>query len=590
MTTQVPAPPERIGPYRIERLLGAGGMGQVFLGIHETTGRQAAVKMLPAQMAHEPGLVIRFSREIDAMRMVRGENVVEIYESGEWEGTYFYAMEYVAGETLAEKLYREKRIPWRTVIDYAVQICRALKSAHNSGIIHRDLKPSNLLIDEAGLIKLTDFGVAQVFAASKVTMTGGVIGTAEYMSPEQAQGKRVTKQSDIYSLGAVMYVMLTGRPPFTGKSALDIVQKHKFGRFDSPRRIVPDIPHWLDSLVCQCLAKEPKDRFPDAYVLSLRLQEIPKKVDLAHSGTIDVDGARGTEETAPAVGDFDHGPVGGTLMRDLIRGEIARQHEQSPLEKVFDNTWVLVLMLLMLIGSVSWWWSRRAPSPEKLFARGEELMAQPAGPAWDEARRDVFEPLMLEDPDTWEPKIEPYLRKLALYDFRKSFLGRRGAKGEKVPRTELERFLAQAMHHRQMGQTAKARRLLISLADVLRSQPDSEATVSMVDAMVEELDAQPEGQGFEVMSQTLARIAELRKAGKTVEADRLEASLRELYRDDDEARRRLPDSTAQNSPRPSPAATKPASGEPDSQPAQAESEPSTPESSSGAPGAAPEKE
>lgn len=217
-------------------------------------------------------------------------------------------------------------------------------------------------------------------------------------------------------------------------------------------------------------------------------------------------------------------------------------------------------------------------------------MAQPAGPAWDEARRDVFEPLMLEDPDTWEPKIEPYLRKLALYDFRKSFLGRRGAKGEKVPRTELERFLAQAMHHRQMGQTAKARRLLISLADVLRTQPDSEATVSMVDAMVEELDAQPEGQGFEVMSQTLARIAELRKAGKTVEADRLEASLRELYRDDDEARRRLPDSTAQKPPRSSPAATKGDSGEPDPQPAQAESESSAPDAPSGAPGAAPEKE
>ncbi len=548
MTTQVPAVPEQIGPYRIEGLLGAGGMGTVYLGVHETSGQKAAVKVLPSQMAHEPGLVLRFGREIDALRAVTGENVVSIYESGEWEGTYFYAMEYIAGDTLGERLQRDKRLPWRTVINYAVQICRALKSAHNAGIIHRDLKPSNLLITADDVVKLTDFGVAQVFAASKVTMTGGVIGTAESMSPEQAQGKRVTKQSDIYSLGAVMYVMLTGRPPFTGKSTLDIVQKHKYGQFDSPRRIVPEIPHWLDSVVCQCLAKDPKDRFPDAYVLSLRLQEIPKKVEMAVSGTIDVDGAAGNDETAPAVASLEPGQVGGTLMRDLIRGEIAKQNAQGPIERVFDSTWVLIGLFLLVVGSAIWWWQNRHPSPEVLFAHGEQLMAQPAGAAWDEARRDVFDPLLELDRETWEPKVEPYMRKLAVYDFKRAFSGRRSLKNDKAPRTELERFLAQAMHYRQIGQPARARQVLLALEQVLRSDPESKATAEVVASLVEEMDGIPENKQYELLLQTIDRAAALRKAGEAAEADRLEASLRELYREDPAALRRIPAADSGNGP------------------------------------------
>lgn len=549
MTTQVPAVPEQIGPYRIEGLLGAGGMGTVYLGVHETSGQKAAVKVLPSQMAHEPGLVLRFGREIDALRAVTGENVVSIYESGEWEGTYFYAMEYIAGDTLGERLQRDKRLPWRTVINYAVQICRALKSAHNAGIIHRDLKPSNLLITADDVVKLTDFGVAQVFAASKVTMTGGVIGTAEYMSPEQAQGKRVTKQSDIYSLGAVMYVMLTGRPPFTGKSTLDIVQKHKYGQFDSPRRIVPEIPHWLDSVVCQCLAKDPKDRFPDAYVLSLRLQEIPKKVEMAVSGTIDVDGAAGNDETAPAVASLEPGQVGGTLMRDLIRGEIAKQNAQGPIERVFDNTWVLIGMFLLVVGSAVWWWQNRHPTPEALFAKGEQLMAQPAGAGWDEARRDVFDPLLELDRETWEPKVEPYMRKLAVYDFKRAFSGRRSLKNDKAPRTELERFLAQAMHYRQIGQPARARQVLLALEQVLRSDPESKTTAEVVASLVEEMDGIPENKQYELLLETIDRAQGMRKAGDTADAERLEASLRELYRDDPAALRRIPATDAENAPR-----------------------------------------
>src|SRR5262249_28157362 len=227
------------------------------------------------------GFILRFNREIEALQKLRHKNIVEFYGSGVDGETYYYAMEYVDGDTLTQRIRREKRIPWRDAVNMAIQICSALKAAHNAGVIHRDLKPSNLLIAQDGTVKLTDFGVAQVFATARLTVTGGVIGTAEYMSPEQSQGQRATKRSDLYSLGAVLYVMLTGRPPFTGNTTVEIMHKQRFGRFDRAKLYVPALPSWLDDLVSNLLEKDPEQRPPDAYVLSRRLQEVVAKVELS---------------------------------------------------------------------------------------------------------------------------------------------------------------------------------------------------------------------------------------------------------------------------------------------------------------------
>ena len=267
----------QVGPWEIGKKLGAGGMGTVYLGTHKETGRQAAVKVLPASLAREEGFVERFKREIASMEQLKSPHIVEFYESGNDGDLYYYAMEYVDGETLTSRLKRDKRMPWAEVIDLCLQICRALKAAHNTGIIHRDLKPSNLMLSSDGTIKLADFGVAQVFASQKLTVTGGIVGTAEYMSPEQAKGQRATKKSDLYSLGAVMYVMLTGRPPFSGKSSLDVIHKHQFGVFDRPGLYATDMPRQLEEIVCKLLEKDPDNRYPDSYVLSLRLAEVQKR-------------------------------------------------------------------------------------------------------------------------------------------------------------------------------------------------------------------------------------------------------------------------------------------------------------------------
>lgn len=382
--------PDRIGPYEILRKIGSGGMGTVYLGRHVDTQLEAAVKVLPSSMAREPGTIDRFEREIDAMRQLASPHIVELFESGHDEPTdqMWFAMEYVEGETLTDCIRTNRRLPWEQSVDIAIQICSALKTAHATGVVHRDLKPSNLLIGDDGVVKLTDFGVAQVFAAQRLTITGGIIGTAEYMSPEQAQGRRCTRKSDLYSLGAVLYVMLTGRPPFTGKNIVDIIQKHSTAMFDQPSLYAADIPKILEDVVCQLLKKAPDERYSDAHVVSLRLKEVVKRVEFASKDEtiarpMKADGLISATSTAPSRSSHVHseeeifksgllesgtrgvseqfgdarydGPGSATMMRDAFRAELAREQEKSPIVKLFDNTWFLILCLGLLIGGGFLW-------------------------------------------------------------------------------------------------------------------------------------------------------------------------------------------------------------------------------------------
>ena len=534
--------PERVGPYRIERELGSGGMGTVYFGTHETSGREAAVKVLPASMAREEGFVARFTREIDALRKLQSPHIVELYESGVDDETYFYSMEYVDGETLTARLTQDRRIPWREAIELAVQVCRALKSAHNAGVIHRDLKPSNLMITSDGNVKLTDFGVAQVFAGGKLTMTGGVIGTAEYMSPEQAQGRRATKQSDIYSLGAVLYVMLTGRPPFTGKTAMDIAQKHIHNRFDSPKQYVDELPHWLDEVVCKCMEKKPEDRYPDAHVLSLRLAEIPKKVDYAKGKhTFEFDDAHATAETiAEAAGRGDEHDVGGTLMRDLMQAHIDRERADSPVGALLDNTWVLVGLLSLLILGGVWWYRSGIESPEDLFARGEELMQRPRGSAWERADEECFAPLLDLDAERWGPKIDPYLDQIAAYEVERKLLGPRLVRSAALRTSEAERFLQQALEALDRGEMESAKSTLESLDLLLQDDEESEQWRRATRQLLKEIDEKKEepqstSDQYPMLRSALDRAAELEESGEEEQARKIRKSVVDLYGTDPRA-------------------------------------------------------
>ncbi|WP_437227191.1 serine/threonine-protein kinase [Planctomicrobium sp. SH661] len=532
-TTSGTAHPTSVGPYTILKELGSGGMGTVYLAEHKDSGRKVAIKILPASLSREPGFVARFGREIAAMQQLHSGNIVELFESGEDNGIYYYAMEYVEGETLTARLKREKKLPWREAIDIAVQVCKALKSAHNSGIVHRDLKPSNLLIDDTDHVKLTDFGIAQVFATSKLTVTGGILGTAEYMSPEQAQGSRATRQSDIYSLGAVLYVMLTGRPPFTGKTTLEIIQKHRFAQFDSPKRIVPEIPFWLDEIVCKCLSKKPEDRYPDAYVLMLRLQEVPKKVDLKESQESDRLSADHDHETIAETRSQDQ-HVGGTLVRDLFRAQMDSQAESTMLGRLFDNVWVLAALLILLVvgGFLLSRWN--SVTPEEMFARGEKLMQEPEGASWEIARVQYFDPLLEKDEATWRPKIEPYLPALQLYDLKKQFLSR-FRKKEPPPQSEPEAILRQAIELRKEGRVGEARAKLLALENLTTGNDELQSIREIAAQLREDLAQYTPTTRLKFVREAMSRADRLQAQGQIGGALAVWRSVVELYDADPDA-------------------------------------------------------
>ena len=527
--------PERVGPYLIERKIGAGGMGTVYFAHHAETAREAAVKVLPPSLAREGGFLARFTREIDAMKQLVNPHVVQLYDSGVDGETYYYAMEYVEGETLTQKLRRETRLPWRDAVEIAIQICSALKAAHDAGIIHRDLKPSNLLIDKSGLVKLTDFGVAQVFASGKLTITGGIIGTAEYMSPEQAQGQRATKKSDLYSLGAVMYVMLTGQPPFRGKTTLEVIQKHKFGQYDKPSRYVDDLPRWVEEVVAQLLEKDPEKRPPDAYVLSRRLQDALHHFDSLQSeltvatGEVIDPGAPTVAATGP-VGGQDAGV--GTLMRDLVRAEIEESQRPSTVERLLNNTWVLLALFAMVVaGGVALFRSQQL-SPEEQFQAGVELMSEPEGDNWLRARSEYFQPLVEADADRWQDKVEPHLQRIRAYELKARLSGgRRRVAGGAVPPSEPERFLGLAGHYREIGDLARAEEVLVALTALLDGADDHTDFYAVAQEQLEQIRAErtQRGRHDEFLMSILERADRLAANGRRDDAAHIWESIVELY-------------------------------------------------------------
>jgi beta-lactam-binding protein with PASTA domain/predicted Ser/Thr protein kinase len=263
------------GRYRLERKLGAGGMADVWLAEDQELGRRVAVKILHERYANDEQFVERFRREATHAAALSHQNIVSIYDRGSADGSYFIVMEYVEGRTLKELLVTRGPCPVPVAISYARQILAALRYAHRNGIIHRDIKPHNVIVDREGRIQVADFGIARA-GTSQMTEAGSIIGTAQYLSPEQARGAPVDESSDLYSTGVVLYELLTGQVPFTGETAVEIAMKHLSHVPAPPSTIRPEIPHDLDLVVLRALAKDPADRYRSAAEMDRDLELVAR--------------------------------------------------------------------------------------------------------------------------------------------------------------------------------------------------------------------------------------------------------------------------------------------------------------------------
>jgi eukaryotic-like serine/threonine-protein kinase len=251
--------------YRLEASIGSGGMAQVFRGQDTTLDRQVAIKILAPQFARDPSFVERFRREAQAAARLNHPNIVNVYDTGVDGDTNYIVMEYVEGRTLAEYLARGGTLASRKAAEIAEKVAEALAAAHAQGVIHRDIKPANIMVTRDGRVKVMDFGIARLVAGpDTVEQTAAVLGTAAYLSPEQAQGQTVDARSDLYSLGIVLYEMVTGKPPFTGDSAMAVAYKHVQETPLPPSSLNADVPPRLDAVVMRALAKNPANRYQSA--------------------------------------------------------------------------------------------------------------------------------------------------------------------------------------------------------------------------------------------------------------------------------------------------------------------------------------
>jgi eukaryotic-like serine/threonine-protein kinase len=340
------------GRYRVLRKLGSGGMANVYLAEDEELGRRIAIKILNERHAADEQFIERFRREAKNAAGLSHPNIVQIYDRGEAEGTYYIAMEYLGGRTLKEAVAGRQPLPIGEAIDYARQILAALRFAHRKGIVHRDIKPHNALMDDDGRLKVSDFGIARAGAASQMTEAGSIIGTAQYLSPEQARGAAVDHRSDLYSLGVVLYELLTGAVPFTGDTPVEIAMKHLSKVPEPPSAKRSEIPRALDQVVLRALAKDPDDRYGSAEELEAELAQVaaglPVSTETADAATAVLAGA-GVADTAETAIARAPAPA-----RPHTPPRPSGYYYEPPRRRRPIWPWLLALVLVVAAGIAGW--------------------------------------------------------------------------------------------------------------------------------------------------------------------------------------------------------------------------------------------
>ncbi len=377
-----------LGPFTILRQLGSGAMGVVWLAQHNETNIKVALKMMNAGAAlANPGTLARFDREAGILKQLKHPNIVRLFGVGKHKGQPYYAMERIAGETLAERLERRGRLGWQEVIDLGRQLCSALKHAHDQGVIHRDLKPSNLMITKEGVLKLADFGIAKDLDMTQLTSAHCAVGTAAYMAPEQCKAQTIDPRTDLYALGVVLFELLTGKKPFQAPSSVEMFRMHLEQKPPRASSVVLDVPVWFDTLILHLMEKEPDHRPPHADVVRESLEQIEQKMLAMQSAGGQVAGASRKDRGVQALLDGARPDAKDKEAARLLRGGRSRKRKKVP---VYERGWFVItgLVAILALAGTGLWYLFSPPSADQLAADAELLARRGSMQDVEEALRE----------------------------------------------------------------------------------------------------------------------------------------------------------------------------------------------------------
>jgi hypothetical protein len=518
---------QRVGNWVLGEELGRGPHGIVYKAhAADDPARPAAVKVLHPDPARPPDFLLKFPAEMLAFHRLNHPNIVRFYDAGIIPGgSAWYATEFVDGTDAATLLKTRARKPdepglsWKDeAVSAAVQMARALKHGHHRSILHRNLKPSNVLIAKDGTVKLADYGVAKLFQQTPLNLPPDPMGTAGFLAPEHFTGKPLTRRSDLYALGGVLYTLVTGRPPFTASTTAEFLHKHCYTLPDRPAQFVRDLPPELDDLICGLLAKDPARRPATPAAVLEMLDQVRGKAERKGKKVV----------WPPDPGDAS-GPMPALAERDEREVAGEPEHDTRPL---MSRPLVVVPLFLLVVGVILalLLWPR--PDPEELFLAGNSLMQSEDPADWDRAWEEYLGPLADRHPDHRADEVAAHKARI---DGRREL--RRSVEQGRLARyrSEGERLYYRGLKLAQAGDWAGARRTWEEVARAFAGVEAEAAWVRLARLALEELARRPPpatAVAPPALTAAVDHARTLREEGRAAEADAVLDALEDLYRDD----------------------------------------------------------
>lgn len=513
-------PARRIGPFQLEKQIGVGGMGVVYLATYLKTGRKVALKLLSPALLSDETQLARFGREMKILKKLKNDNIVQYFGGGRHGKQHFYAMELMTGGSLDGLIKSKGKLPWEQVIELSLQIINALEHAHHHQVIHRDLKPANFLFDDSGKLKLSDFGIARDTQATALTEAGKTVGTYAYMAPEQISGAHpITGKTDLYSLGCVMFQMLTGETPFQADSVAQMLFKHMEKK---PPRVTAkaiDCPIWLEVVVLKLLSKDPQDRYFDALAVQVALDEVVQKV---------------ADQISVAQHTTTSGPTSVTMddmhpeLRKLLQSskKKKKKRKRKKFVPIYERTWFLAIFLLLLIGGVTW--AMWPLNENELFAKAKVLMETDDPDQWSKAREKYLAPLLAKYPDSRHAtQAKEYIDRIEMHLAQRQAII--SAKRNRKPRSTGEGMFIEAWRAEQARDRITALAKYRSMIELLKDSEKDRAYVNLAKRKIVEIQQSGGDDDLELIKAALGRAEEHLAKGEKLEADKIFSSIIEVY-------------------------------------------------------------